>query len=220
MRKMKCFLGFAFFLGVFTLSLSAQSRVLTKAEYDALTKEAFAKTAKRVRREITEDRSYAAGVLTEEEVTTQEFLPPDKEKWLIVNRSGDTTTRTEIVYLGRREYRRENSGPWKKIGRDDPKNKFTIVGDINSAKAIEVVTYSLEDRNAAGATVRVLFEKSNLAYGFSPGLQTRRITLDKDGHILKIEDSVSEPTPDEVVYTSVQTVDYSPKGIRIEPPIK
>lgn len=188
-----------------------QTVSIRKDEFDKALSAGLAKTATRHRRETTNAKKFRDSKVVEEELTTQDFSPPDKERWLILARSGDKNTRVEIVYVGDVEYRREDKGQWKIVDKADPKNQIIGLESVkNGAKP--AIAYTREDKSLDGMRVQIFVERSTF--------QTRRITLDAYGYILDLEESVSEGATNNLVYTSRLSIVYSEHPIFIEAPIK
>ena len=197
---------------------SAQAIPIKKSEFDDLVTAAFAKTSTRSRRETTQAKTFEAGKLVEEELTTQDYLPPDKERWLILARKEGVQTRVEIVYIGDVEYRREGRGAWTKTEDSDRANQTTTVSNLSAQRLKGNFVYFKEEADYHGKKVRVLTERSGPALS-TPGPPARRITVDQDGLILKVEESVTEGLPDNIVFTSVATIVYASHAVVIEAPI-
>ena len=156
------------FLVLFALSLfgmvsiNAQTVPISSAEFEKSTSAGFAKTATRHRRETTNAKKFREGRVVEEELTTQDYAPPDKERWLILARTPEKSTRIEIVYIGDIEYRREDKDPWKRIDAADSKTVTTSLATAPGVKQKGTTTYSREDKTVDGMRLQVFSERSNI----------------------------------------------------------
>jgi hypothetical protein len=204
-------------LGAFVCA-HAQTSSISAAEFEKVTSAAYAKTATRPRRETTNAKKFLEGRVVEEELTTQDFSPPDKERWLILARTPEKNTRIEVVYIGNTEYRREDKNPWTKVGDSDPKNEIKTLL-TSSGKPRGTATYSKEDLTKDGMRLQVFREKYGTPYS-ALGSRTRTFMLDAYGYILYVDESISEGTPQVVTYSSSLSVVYSTHPIIIEAPIK
>jgi hypothetical protein len=191
-------------------SVEGQTVPISSAEFEKVTSAALARSATRPRRETTNAKKFSEGRVVEEELTTQDFAPPDKERWLILARTPEKHSRIEIVYIGDVEYRREDKNPWKKVDSSDAKNETKIV--TTSPKPKGPVTYTKEDRTVDGMRLQVFSERSSL--------RTRAVTMDAYGYILLVDESASEGSGANVVYSSRLSIVYSSHPIIIEAPIK
>jgi hypothetical protein len=205
-------------LGAF-VRIDAQTSPISAAEFERIISAAYAKTATRPRRETTNAKKFLEGRVIEEELTTQDFSPPDKERWLILARTPEKNTRIEVVYIGNTEYRREDKNPWTKVDDSDPKNEIKTLLNT-SGKPKGTATYSKEDLTKDGMRLQVFREKYGTPYS-ALGSRTRTFMLDAYGYILSVDESIKEEgTPQVVTYSSLLSIVYSSHPIIIEAPIK
>jgi len=190
-----------------------KSELITKETYDSIFKEATANVDKRIRKVITTDTRYVNNSV---ETITQEFLPPDKSKWLVVNKSGNSVTQIEIIYIGDLEYRKENNGDW--IKRNLKANSKGGGIDIISRKEEITKEYSIEETKIDNEFFRVLTAKTvNPPKTF---FQVYKVWIDKMGLIYKEESKISSGRIDNLLTSSITNYDYTLKDVKIEAPIK
>ena len=202
-------------IGSLSCDASAQRRDLSKEEFDTISNTAFSKTETLVHREISESKGRI-GPVTENMRVTSDYFPPDKSRLIYEMFQEDGVDLTEIIYLGKIEYRRKNSGEWTKRDTSAPDDGFPRIPAASKKSPEAIIKYS--SRVKDGLTV--LESRSNLAFAIRPGLEIRRLTIDKLNRMLKVEHVTHEGPDLAVVYTSIKTYQYDLNDLKIEAPIK
>lgn len=214
------------FLILFVTSVSlAQVKTLTEADYDAATNAAFYATAKKIHRSNSTHRFFDKGKIVRSSTVTEENLPPDRSRLLIVQR-GSESSRMEVITIGNDIYEKQDSENWKKT-RKEAAQTFTVRGNPSMDIPKTTVQYTVADSRLNGQTVRVfskletnLSSFENSLYNLNAGVSLKVIWVSKDGLIMKREATITDCDTKRVADKTVEIYDYQPKGIKIEAPIK
>lgn len=200
---------------IFSYTLFGQPKPITAKEYETLRKAALAKTEKKIRRETTADTQYVGGQLTRTMSLVQEYLPPDKSRWLFIETEAGETTTTELIYLGDVEYRKENGKAWVKrnLKGDNDENSVGLTARIE--KATE--EYFAGETTLDGATYKVLIKKT--VNGKKTIFNQSEVWINREGLIHKTTSNI-KITDANMVLSSIVTYDYKPKPFNIVAPIK
>jgi hypothetical protein len=213
------------FIAFFTAASFAQVKTLTEAEYDSATNSAYDTTEKKIRRSTSTSQSFDGGKIVRSSTVTEEYLPPDKHRQVIVER-GPESSRTEMIYIGNDVYEKYNSANWKKTRRSDARTVIVSADDAQGIRTM-IFQYTVTDSLLDGEAVQV-FSKlqknlsgfENTLYKVNAGELLDVMWVNKDGLILKTEETVSDSDTKKVVDKTVEIYDYQPKGIKIAAPIK
>ncbi|HEY0458509.1 MAG TPA: hypothetical protein VGC97_05105 [Pyrinomonadaceae bacterium] len=230
---MKKLILFAVFCLAASINVFGQAKSISEKEYGTTSKEAQSKTDKKIRRETTVETDYRNGKLTRTETISQDYLPPDKSKWLVLEGKGlRISGKTELIYIGDFEYRKENDGAWvkrnlkpKTNGKSDDEDTglgggTSEDGDSQGFTAIVEKTideYSLEEIKENNELFRVLTKLS--VNEQKTETNEYKIWINKNGLITKTTSNI-EIKPARMVLTSTATIDYNIQKPKIEAPIK
>jgi hypothetical protein len=213
------------FIAFFTSVSFAQVKTLTEAEYDAATNAAYDTTSKKIRRSTSINQSFEGGKIKESSTEIEEYLSPDRQRLLYLDRDGSESSRTEVITIGNDVYEKYNSDKWKKPKKDDTQT-YTVKGNPEGISKI-TVKYTAADSRLNGETVRVLskLQKNlssfeNTLYNLNAGEELNVMWIRKNGLIMKTERTVTNADTKKIVDKTVETYDYQPKGIKIVAPIK
>ena len=66
--------------------------------FDSIIKEAQANVDKKTRKVVVSETRNITDSTPVKVIITQEFLPPDKSKWMVVETRGNNIEQTEIIY--------------------------------------------------------------------------------------------------------------------------
>lgn len=210
----------AVLIGLFVVGVSsAQIKTITKIEFDAAKAAAFDAAKNKTRRVVTKTQSFDGGKKEGSESLTEEFVPPDSRRSIFSARSGNKVLTSEIIEVGSVKYKRTDGGIWS-TWKGTTKPVYQLRGIPSDGEPKENSTYTITESKLNGRTVQILASVSNKAYGSLPGRTEHRIWIGKDGLVLRTEEIISEDSADDVVFRSVSTVEYDPKGLKIEAPIK
>ena len=145
-----------------------------------------------------------------------ERLLPDRERFLVTEKTGDKETRSEFIRIGYMEYRRENNEPWVS---KDLRGSGIGSGSGSGSGSVSCQQYTEETDTVEGISARklrqLLIEKTSEGLSFDD----MSVWLDQSGLFLKTErvKGLLEPRIEKT--RSVMTYEYDPK-ITIEAPIK
>lgn len=193
--------------------ITKESELITKEAYDLIFGETKANVDKKIRKVIITDSRYVNNSVV---TTTQEFLPPDKSKWRVVEKSGNSATQIEIIYIGDLEYRKENNGDWVmrnlKTNSEDGGIAFTAKKEESTKE------YSIEETKINNEFFHLLTAKTvNPQKTF---FHVYKIWIDKAGLIYKEESKISSGSIDNLLTSTITIYDYTLKDVKIESPIK
>lgn len=194
-------------------SHAKESKSVSKEEYDSIFEAAKASVEKKIRKVTAIDSQYVNNSVV---TTTQEFLPPDKSKWLVVDKSGNLVRQTEIIYIGNLEYRKENNSNW--VMRNLKSNSEKGNMEFTAKKEESTKEYSIEEIKIDNESFRVLTAKT-----LNPQktlFLVYKVWIDKEGLIFKEESKISSGRIDNLLTSTVTNYDYALKDVKIEAPIK
>lgn len=214
-------------LAILTLcavAATAQSpREITKQEFRALEKDAYAKLQGATYRErmtlspSPELANTEGGTLVSQ---TSEHTSTDRRRVVNVWRTRNGTRKEETVQVEGRKFVRKNDGPWEDIKRE-PKS-YSMYGDPN-VRQKEIATYRHLGVETVRGTDAELIEEMiyredlvngrTLAYGY-----VNRLWIAKDGRVVRSEWKNSGA---DGLVTSFRVTEYEyDPSIKIESPMK
>jgi hypothetical protein len=203
-----------------TINCIAQTKSITKKEYETVQHIAEANFEKIPNISSTKIEEYVDGKLTKTSVITEESIPPKKMKWTEIGTSGNQITKLEIITIHNVEYKRENGRVWvkKDFGKsedNDESSGFTITGQESPNQK----RYSVEEAKFNNQIVRI-YSVSTI-YNYDPNVvYSYRRWINSDNLILKSEDISSEIKSGAVIRHEIVLREYNPKNLKIEAPIK
>jgi hypothetical protein len=175
-----------------TCNCFAQTKSITKKEYEFVQHIAEAnieKTANIISRKIEE---YSDGKLSKTSIITAESIPPKKMKWTEVETSGNQTTKLEIIDINGIQYKRENGRTWvkKDLGKSENNGESTGL-TISGQESPNRKKYSIEEAKFNEQMVHIYTVST--VYNFDPNIvYSYRRWIDSNNLILKSEDIESE----------------------------
>lgn len=191
---------------------------ITEEEYETIRKQAQTEVGKRTRRVIRNEIRNIVGSTPVYVKFTQDFLPPDKSKWIVEEKRGNDTETTEIIYIGDFEYRKEHGKGW--VARNlKSKSSDSGMGFSAKEKREENTKEFLEGEiDIDGATYRVLISKT--VDQQNKVVSVNKMWIDKNGLIYKEESKSGIGTLENLLFFSTTDFDYTTKDVKIEAPIK
>ena len=214
-------IGFVFCLSC-SISLLAQARILTEAEFKAAQNNGFKKlesSPHRVNRKAEGNYGVTGAGAKYFVSETSEILPPDRSRSTLIRRVSGGNERTERVTIGERKYLREGGGAWQLEPTDQ--NRYTIKGDPVRNKESKVFR-SLGITNIGKVRVEGFEDLTSRKYESAKGQYTtnylERFWIDEKGRFLRRESKITEGD-NRVLMHSLSEYEYDP-SIKIEAPIK
>ena len=197
---------------------SSKLKKITKEEYETIRKKAQSEVNKKTRRVVHNEIRNNIGSTSVSVIVkiTQDFLPPDKSKWFVEEKSENKTETTEIIYIGDAEYRKENSKNWimrnNKSNNPDDGIGFTAKSEEKSEE------FTSGEIEIDGEMYRFLISKT--VYSQSKISSINKIWINNSNLIYKEESRNWIGNFDNVLSFSITTYDYEVKDLKIEAPIK
>ncbi len=185
------------------------SNVFYKANSDALRL-----MSERSRRIIVKTETIENGIVASSITKTEERLLPNKLRFLIIEKKGETEISSELIVIGTKEYSRENNGQWTvKVANGSGSG-------IGSGSGTSCIQYTEESDFINGLTTRKL--KQLMINNSAQGLNYDDSTywFDQQGLIIRSERSKGLLEPKNIRTYSIGSFEYDPTDLKIEAPIK
>ena len=163
------------------------------------------------------EKRYEDGTLTTTVNLTQDYLPPDKSRWVFLETTGNTVERTEIIYIGDFEYRKIDQGAWVKTNMKSGEGRMDIPPRAAEDKSVK--KYSLEEIKEGKETYRVYSISTVNPLNENTTYYSEYKVWIKNGLIYKTTDESSLNRRENVNSTFVTTYDYNPKKFKIVAPL-
>src|SRR5215218_406295 len=93
-------------------SVLGQAQEITKAEFYSVINNAVEKRGEFSRREKMTLTSYSKGVVNFIEEETDQFLIPDRQRYILIITENGKPDKTELIKVGGKFYQKENNGRW------------------------------------------------------------------------------------------------------------
>lgn len=197
-------------------SIISGKKIITEEEYDLIRKEAQANVDKRIRRVTHNEIRNIIGSAPVKVNIIQDFLPPNKSKWMVEETTENGVKRTEIIYIGDVEYRKENNNDW--VMRNLNSKNTDDGPDIIAKKDESNKEFTIEDTKIENEPYRILTSKTVTPQ--SKILTENRIWINKEGLIYKEESKSGLGGLGNLLSSSTTNYVYTVKDVEIEAPIK
>ena len=195
---------------------TSKPKKITEQEYENIRKQVQSEVDKKIRRITTNEIRNNVGSKSVIVKITQDFLPPDRSKWIIQEKSENKIETTEIIYMGDAEYRKENGKDWlmrnTKSNNSDNGSGFTAKGEEKNKE------FTSGEIEIDGEIYRILVSKT--VNSQIKIVSVNKIWINKNNLIYKEESRSWIGSFDNVISFSTSDYDYDVKDIKIEAPIK
>lgn len=202
----------------------AQTKPLTRAQYDTAEKSAIDKAEKLLRREVTERTKYKSGkVDTIESFTTETFPNGDLRLNSVTKRGDQLVDKLQLINFGKYEYRKEGDADWvKRCFRDCSPSESSGKWGLpfgNEPPKVEEFFEAPTDVNGQTGSFYLYYRVYQLNQGLN--FFERKFWVDSNGLIQKMEYTESDVLPTNKTTKETITYEYNPRNVlAIEPPIK
>ena len=208
-------------LAVAAASAFAQAREISKEEYQATNKAAYAKLDNATYR-VKWTHASPASIGTERGElisSVSEFAPQDRRRVVTTWKTPKGTRTEETIKVGDKEFMKTDDGPWEDLTKKRF-DRFTIVGDAASQEKVTETYRHLGIDRVRGLEAEIFEEivyreevYDNRTIGYS---NLTRLWISKDGRLLKRE-SKHSGSNGLVTSSSISEYEYDP-NIKIELP--
>jgi hypothetical protein len=172
------------------------------------------------RREKMKQVIYSKGRIKEVKEEIDDFLIPDKQRYLLVETIGKKVERLELIKIGDRNYQKKNNRNWTKEEQwNRPEVLSSIPVPLKSLYTLETTT--INNQSARLYKFYAVFNE------FSPaeeeeeqGYFEDKVWINNDGFVIREEKTMGKPQSKEISSIKVYEYEYNPKDLKIESPIK
>jgi hypothetical protein len=217
---MKRFIFSIIFCLATVLSVFSQVQEITNADYwrqyHAAVEMPF-ETSKRI---TSKEEYYENGKLGSTTESVDEFLKPDKRRFIETYKSRKSARKDEAIQIGETHYCRENGGAWKKS------DGWCIGGIISALPKPTSSRFSVEETKINNQTVRLYQQYITYKNEYSPNKDKEGLSYfqdkfwaNSDGFILRREIESGLIEPKRIYNKEVTIYEYNLKDIKIEVPI-
>ncbi len=169
-----------------SFSIFSQTRELDRGEFYSLKNAAHKKRYESSRRETMKINVYSGGVLKRTKEEIEEFLTPDKQRYILVEKSGNKTQKLELVKMGKNYYQRKDDRKWTKEKTWNRGGSLVAIPTpISSSYTVEKKLLTINPFNFTGFSRYIMNvsrtkEKKNKLIGSRKlGLITKDLKLEK-----------------------------------------
>lgn len=202
-------------------ALGQQYKAISEKQYDQARENAFSKMEKIARRETSITKTITNGKVVETEVIRQEYNLPDSSHWYISReKNGSVTEKSEIIYIGKAEYRKEGEGAWKIIRTVEGQSDGPIMS-ISGKEVKNLKQFLVSSQTIEGKPMQVFSFYRVYDFGLTLQFYDSIIMMGSDGLITKEYAKTSQIFPDNVITYETTTYEYSPADLeKIVAPVK
>ena len=222
MRRTKLSVSSILCLLILTTCVFAQNTTLTKEEFNSAIGNGASNAEKFSRRVVSVNKSFSKNQLTATYTSTQEFLLPEKSRWVTVDEKNNAeTVRTETIKIGNIEYKKQGESEW--ITTDlavkplNPPKRLTV--STEKLETTDCWEYIVTETTLDGKTVSLyfsyhVFDVKKILYFIEDFYW-----IGADGLLIKSSSKVSNTIPANVTSQRLITYEYNPKALKIEAPV-
>jgi hypothetical protein len=220
---MKKIIWLTIFCFAAALNVFGQAKEITRERYYQPFREALKKGNEITRRNLTRRENYADGKLSSTEEFINEFVKPDKRRYVHIEKFADRTSKVELIQIGETYYCRRDDGAWKQSGR-------TWCGDGSGNGGISNIAsskFTVEETKLKDQTVKFYHQYTTYKNTYSPDKDKEGLSywdskywLNNDGLIIREESADGLLQPERIYWKQTETYEYDPKDLKIEAPIK
>ena len=219
--KLSCLiLAFVCALGV--ASAFGQAKEISEAEFNAVYKVGYGTlegASYRLKRTFIRPRDGTPPDAEYMESEVSEFMPPDRNRTVVILRTAEGRKRTETIEVGKRKFTRLNGGAWSEE-KDRDLNRYSIFGDPVGKKETKIFR-NIGPTRLGNKDVDVYEGLTTSEYHFKTGPTTvesfQRVWITKDGRFVKTESRFTNNGI--LIDHTVSEYEYD-RSIRINIPIK
>ena len=205
-----------------TSGVFAQDKVISSAEFHSLLNGALRAAQNFPRRVTVLEESKLGNKLIGSTRAVEEFLPPDRVRFIDVISSAGKSVKREIIRTGSAGYSKDDNGPWIEWhgGPWRPSPKYLPPEN----ELDEVRTYVASDEILNGQAMKTIIREENQDSNGILSSERFTIWIGQDGLIYKSEflrrEEKGEGMADNRLQSAVAVWNYAPKGIEIKSPIR
>lgn len=199
------------------VNIFSQTRPLTEEEFYAAVNAADEKRFASSRRETRKDENFTNGELSSVTMITDEYIKPDRQHFVSIEKSGGKVDKTEVISIGKNYYQRKNGGNWEKI-KDWYGSGGTMGVNPESKSTFTVEEVEVSDRRVKLYTSLYTYKNEYLDKTGLSFSQLKQWIAD-DGWLLKEEILVGVLEPKKIVFQRSYNYEFNPKNLKIEAPI-
>lgn len=195
-----------------------QERELKRNEFYSAIRRSDDITASLPKRTVATSQYFKNGEVYKSERITTEELSADKFRTFKESLIGPKTTQ-EAIQIDGKSYCKEDKEQWKLT------QYFCGPSGMVSVDANSIMKFYVSNGTLDGIPVTIYRDwvqqpiKSETPKGW-PDIFEFKTWIDSRGRTIKTERSTSLSTTKEVLFSEVSTIEYSPKDLKIEAPIK
>jgi len=209
-------------------SASSQAKEITKDEFSTQYYAALDKGQSVPRRQTSREEHYQGNKIDQVQSWIYEYLPPYRHRIVYEKSAGSSSSRIEELRVEADTYCRSDSKPWAKSSglciqgfiRTTTQAAFQVTGKVSSE-------YTVERASVNGQALMVYREYTKYKYTSPTNLDPEKLWfaenkywLNPDGLIVKQEIKIGVIGSPLIKSDWVDTYDYNPSNLQIEPPIK
>ena len=218
-------------LGLLILTVCAlniygqEATEIPRREYIALVSDAGEKGGDLDRRITYRQENFSAADASLKQTTTTllELVGRNKTRSLTTEVVGGVTTITEVITIGKIEYRRTGNGKWKKkILGEESDTIGTLGGMTAKVNFKNTVADAVLNNQPTRLYEELMIIEEPLTVEASPkaNFGREKVWINKEGFILKREDTYGLLNPERIETRIVTEFEYRPKDLKIVAPIK
>lgn len=210
-----------FLILAFCLNAYGQQKEITEQEFLTARADASKKLTGYNRRLTYKSEAFSLtdGKPTRTINSIFETILPDKTRYFVIDLSGDTTKKLEIIRIGFIEYRRVDDGEWTKTdlsGIGSGSGSGTGIGSGNVKISFK---YTVDDVALNGQQTKLYESYRTIEWSETTKFSDEKFWINKEGLILKRENKSGYLNPERIESQSVSIYEYNPKDLKIEAPM-
>lgn len=202
-----------------SLALGAFAQApITEEEFDNAWTAALASSEKRNRQVMATAETRSRGNLLSEDGHIEQFIPPDRLRFVDIVSSSGKTVRREFIEIGKAGFERHDYGPWVQYTVTNYSRGRSLKPDI-------LPSPDLMEASAKCNSARVTLDGylvTMISREWKRQLRAEResIWISADGLIVRTENLVVDEVAGPWIKRTVSVWDYAPPAFEIEAPIK
>jgi hypothetical protein len=199
-----------------TIGVAAQKQI-TGDKYYGEFNAAEDRSSEISHRKITKEEYYKDGKLNRTTEITDEFLEPDRRRYVYAEKSGANTEKRELIQIGKTYYCRKNNAKWEQSKSWCAGNILRGISNIVSSE-FTVEETKVDNRSATHYRQYRTYKGSVLA-GKEERLyyMKQEFWLNGNGLLLRSESEYGLVKTSEILSKQADTYEYNPK-IKIQAP--
>jgi len=203
---------------IFASAANGQTHAINPDEYEKAIGSAETLSEKRVRRVTTLIETRTKGRITSRERHLEEYVPPNRERFVDTITSGDVTATEEVIQIGRSGFQKKDATPWVEWTGQP----FRAIGAGSyfrcSEFSTELCTYTSVESELDGQVVRLISRTGEVNLNGLPTREVNKVWISRDGALLKAEILIREGDSKEWTKRIVSKWEYDPLGLEIKAP--